>query len=323
MATLISENHRFDSPTIKIIFLAILGIISIYSFGHYLSLTFNSTIESRMMMFAFIAAAFYLIFFFFQAIFVRSTWEGNLIILLEAITFALAFRNHLSKPILLAFVLFFLVLMVGRFSVKREIENHLRLSFLRVNRLAFSYAVTAMSIFLAIFVGVLFMSSSIGLEKILSPITNLTAKMLPGSNSSNLSTNLISSMVRQQLDQDPKFKDLSETQKNLVITQALGEFEKQMGMSSAKDNKSASTGESSLIGGLFKGLNDFFANMDERTKMLVAIIIAILVFGIIKAVLAIFSWPVTFIAFLLYELLLATNFAKISLEQKEKEVLNL
>lgn len=322
MATLLSENHKFDSSIIKIIFLAVFGIISIYFFGHYLSLTFDSTIGSRMMLFSFIAAAFYLIFFFFQSIFIKSFWQGNLIILLEIVTFAFSFRSHFSMPIFFGFILFFLVLTIGRFSVKKEIENNLQISFIKVNRLAFGYAITAISIFLAILVGVLFMNSSVSLKKILNPITSLTAKILPGSNSSStLSSNLMTSMIRQQLNQDPKFKDLSESQKNLVISQALGEFEKRIGLTASTND--TSTNETSPVEGLFKGLNDLFANMNGQTKMIVAIIIAVLVLWAIKSTLILLSWPITLIAFLLYELLLATNFAKISVEQREKEILSL
>ena len=316
MAELIREK-KFDSAIIKIIILALLGLITIYYFGHCLNLFLADFSQTRFLFPSFLALAVFLIVFFFQVVFIRTSWQINLIIFSEALvlTFSLSSLSaFFSKPILIGIFLFFLFLAFGSFSAKREINNTLKINFLTTNRVVFGGAVTAFSLLLAIISGVIFFNflsqQTFDFEKLITPLSGITEKILkilP----SNFIRNILKGFIEQQINSDAKLKLLPEAEREKIIEDAL----KQMDASAILKGKEAQA--------FLQGLGDKFLNIPPQTKIYIAAALGLTIFFTLKGVGVVLTWPLTLIAFLFYELLLATNFAKISIEQTNKEVISL
>jgi len=316
MAELIREK-KFDSAIIKIIILALLGLITIYYFGHCLNLFLADFSQTRFLFPSFLALAVFLIVFFFQVVFIRTSWQINLIIFSEALvlTFSLSSLSaFFSKPILIGIFLFFLFLAFGSFSAKREINNTLKINFLTTNRVVFGGAVTAFSLLLAIISGVIFFNflsqQTFDFEKLITPLSGITEKILkilP----SNFIRNILKGFIEQQINSDAKLKLLPEAEREKIIEDAL----KQMDASAILKGKEVQI--------FLQGLGDKFLNIPPQTKIYIAAALGLTIFFTLKGVGVVLTWPLTLIAFLFYELLLATNFAKISIEQTNKEVISL
>ncbi len=139
-AELITEKNKFTPSFLKEILLAIFGIVAIYFFGYFLNLVLNTLSGAsavgvslhQPLLFSAISFAIFLIIFFFQTIFIKSRWQGNLIILLEIIFLTLALKINLSKWFLIGLVLFFLILLYGNFLAKKQAENVLKIDFLKM-----------------------------------------------------------------------------------------------------------------------------------------------------------------------------------------------
>ena len=313
MAELIREK-KFDSAIIKIIILALLGLITIYYFGHCLNLFLADFSQTRFLFPSFLALAVFLIVFFFQVVFIRTSWQINLIIFSEALvlTFSLSSLSaFFSKPILIGVFLFFLFLAFGSFSAKREINNTLKINFLTTNRVVFGGAVTAFSLLLAIISGVIFFNflsqQTFDFEKLITPLSGITEKILP----SIFIRNILKGFIEQQINSDAKLKLLPEAEREKIIEDAL----KQMDASAILKGKEAQA--------FLQGLGDKLLNIPPQTKVYIAVALGLTIFFTLKGVGVVLTWPLTLIAFLFYELLLATNFAKISIEQTNKEVISL
>ena len=72
---------------------------------------------------------------------------------------------------------------------------------------------------------------------------------------------------------------------------------------------------------LYQIAREKFLNLSERGKQIVFAIIGLLIFLTIEAI----SWPlrsvISILTFVIYEILLAIGFARISLEQRSKETI--
>jgi len=322
MAELIQEK-KFEPAIIKIIILGLLGLSATYCFGHYLSLLLINFHQTRFLLFSLLAVAIFLIIFFFQVIFIQHKWQSNLIIFLEAIVLFFSLSGlsiFSSKLILISVFLFFVFLILPNFLARKEIDNNLKIDFLKINRIVFNGAITAFSIFWAIIIGnVIFFNflnqPSFDLQKFITPFLEMSEKTLP----SDFNKNILKGFVEQQINSDAQLKLLPEAQKEKIIEESLKQIEKEMGgkfdINTILKNQETQT--------VFKELSDKFLNIPPKIKVYIAVILGLIIFSILKGIGIVLTWPLTFITFLFYELLLATNFAKISLEQRDKEVLSL
>ncbi|PIU99266.1 hypothetical protein COS59_00705 [Candidatus Wolfebacteria bacterium CG03_land_8_20_14_0_80_36_15] len=322
-AELINGKSKFTPAVIKGIFLAIFGIAAIYFVGNFL----NSTIKSYSgiaLIKLIVAISVFLLIFFFQTLFLRSKWQLNLVVFLEVLTLTFCLKDVLLyKSILVGLILFWIVLLYGAFLASREIENTLKISFYRVNHIVFSQAITAFSLLLAIIGGVIFFNflsqQAFDFQKLITPLLGITEKILPSNFISNLIRNILKGFIEQQISSDAKLKLLPEAQREKIIEDALKQIEKEMG---GKLDASAIF-KNKEIQVFLQGLSDKFLNIPPQTKVYIAVALSLAIFFTLKGVGVVLTWPLTLIAFLFYELLLATNFAKISIEQTNKEKISL
>jgi len=104
-----------------------------------------------------------------------------------------------------------------------------------------------------------------------------------------------------------------------MLEETFNQVEKEMGgkldLSTILETKEIQT--------FLQGLTENFLNIPNQIKILITIGVGLLIFFSFKGIGLILIWPLSFIAFLIYELLLAVNFAKITLEQRSKEEISL
>lgn len=318
-AELINGKPKFTPAVIKGIFLTIFGFAAIYFVGNFLNLMMKS--YSGIALFKLIiAVSVFLLMFFFQIMFLRSKWQLNLVVFLEILVLAFCLKNVLIyKPILAGLVLFWIVLLYGAFLASREIENTLKINFYRINHIVFSEAITAFSLLLAVIGGMFFYNflsqKTFDIQKILDPILESTIKSFPSGFTEGLSKKILGWTIGQ----GEQFKSLPEDQKPMIIEETLKQVEKELG-GKIDLNVILKTKETQVF---LQGLSEKFLNIPSQIKILVAIGVGLLVFFSFKGFELVLTLPLTFIAFLIYELLLAVNFAKITLEQRSKEKISL
>ncbi len=318
MAELIQEK-KITGVIIKILALAILGLLAIYYFGHFLNLFLAFPSEGKILFFSCLAFAVFLIIFFFETIFISSNLQINLTIFLE--TLVLLFSLHqFSKPILIGIFLFFLFLIFGNLSVKKEINNTLKINFLKTNRIAFNEAITAFSLLFTIIIGValfgFFNEGTFDLQKIIKPILLTAEKIMPA----DFTKNFLQQNLEKQISADSKLEVLPEEEKEKIINETLSQIEKQTGGKLSFSSIILNTKESQSF---IQDLNNKILDIPSQIKIYIVIGISLIAFFVLKGIGVLLTWPITLIAFIIYELLFAANFAKITIEQREKEVISL
>lgn len=326
-----SDEAEVDRSMVKIGVLAAVGAISFFLFGLFLKL-FILEKAGNFFIFLVAAAIVFLIVFFLQIFFIKTSRWMNLFVSCEVLGLAVGFYDKISSTLLLVVLAVFLILLWANYSGRREFQNTLKIRFFQISKVVFPKAIMGLALFASVAyydlsgLGNLasgdknqeFFISQPAFEKIVLPTAGIVNKLniFPEIDFSLPIEDLVKDMAKKQIEENSQFKMLPQAMKNQLIVQAAKEIETRISDFFGVPIKSKSTVSQTL----YKAMVDKFSNLPQNIKSVILMGIAALIFLTIEGI----AWPirlaVSVLAWLVYEILLAAGFATIVLESKSREM---
>ena len=323
---IVSDSADVDRSTLKIAVLAVFSVVSLSAFGYFFKLFFQSGKENLLLISGLFAVIF-LIFFTLQTLFIKSLKISSLVIFLSCVGLAAVFYDIANSAILIGVALVFLALFSGNINGVRELKNSLKISFWKINKTVLPKAVAAIFLFISIVyiygssgTSEEFFISQQNFEKIiLSPSIIVAQKFYPEIDPSLTINELAVNLAKKQIEESPKLNILPSTVKKIMINQAAGELESQIGefLSIPESAGKKSTISETIYETLKNKFNAFPKNL--KSLILIGIVLTIfLTLGVLALPIRII---ISFLAFIVYEILLALGFANVELEGRSKEII--
>ncbi|MEK7149554.1 MAG: hypothetical protein AAB757_01055 [Patescibacteria group bacterium] len=323
---LLDKKTSLEHPgsiSIKIIVLWILGIAAAFAFGWFLKDFFRTT-DWNALFWASVLGLVFSIIFLLQTFFTRQNSASAFILVLESLAMVITFITE-SLVILSFSVIIFAVLYWGNYSGRKVLENNMKINFWETSRAVLPKAVAA---FALLFGGLMPFYSAVAdqdrfpvspflFREVMSSGDFIINKFLPGFTISSTLEEIALKTSEQSLNRLPGAENLSKTAKQQIIGKSASEFyDRVSSFLGIKINPKMNIPDS-----LYQIAREKFLNLSERGKQIVFAIIGLLIFLTIEAI----SWPlrsvISILTFVIYEILLAIGFARISLEQRSKETI--
>ena len=322
-ANKITEDANLDRSLWKVSAVGAVGAFTAGFLGFFLKAYLVEDRGSGFGPVGFLLLAF-LVIFLLQTLFIKSRWISNLIILLEGLGAILFFLADFSLPVLSAWLLFLFFLWVADRSGKNLLENDLKFRFFHIDRKITYDAITA----LAALISVLYVStadlsgngiSKKGLESILKPVEPLIQRLVLDNFSFQMSIyQLVDSAVTKQavkqlgISPDSVAASLKNEAINKTIAD-LGERATGYGVTFKKSD--------SITDVVYNYIKNQLAKLPDVFRFGIPFGFGLLVFLTIKGLEAAVRWLVAIPAYLLYQILLASGFATLTLESRRKEII--
>jgi hypothetical protein len=320
-----SNQIEEDRSVAKISILAGIAVVFSLLFGFFLkSAVLSGSYGASIFSFSF--ASLFLAFYFLNAIFIKSTWRSNLIIFLECVAFTIIFYDMISINLLLGALVSFLVLVWGNYSGRKEIANVLKIKFWQVAKRVLPKAIFA----LALFVGVAYAGTAINeknsvfisqptFDSIARPVLDnrLIQKFFPGFDADLPTEQLFENMARSQVEKSGQLSALSQSAKNLLISQTA----EQIGQKISDFFGVTLDSNLDILSAIYRGIIEKSASLTDSQKMIFPITVAALLFLVIVGLALPIRLLVTLIAFLFYEMFLALGFSELALEGRSREII--
>ena len=323
---LLERKTSLEHPeliSVKIIVLWILGVAAAFAFGWFLKDFFRTTDWNTLLWTGVLGLVFSIIFLL-QTFFTRQNSASAFILVLESLAMVIVFITE-SLVILSFSVIIFTVLYWGNYSGRKVLENNMKINFWETSRAVLPKAVAA---FALLFGGLMPFYSAVAdqdrfpvslflFHEVVSSGDFIINKFLPGFTASSTFEEIAVKTSEQSLNQLPGAENLSKSAKQQIIGKNASEFyDRVSSFLGIKINPKMNIPDS-----LYQIAREKFLNLSERGKQIVFAIIGLLIFLTIEAI----SWPlrsaISILTFVIYEILLAIGFARISLEQRAKETI--
>ena len=205
----------------------------------------------------------------------------------------------------------------------RERMDRLKIRFFRVGRITLSRFSTAMAIFAAAAYVAVAMTSSVTLvskdifKKTLFSGSDLIGKIVPGISFDNTIRKNTEVLVRRQITQNPQLAALTGAEQQSLIDRSVRQYEGYLSdLFKLPVDVRADTADA------LSSLLSLKVEQLVKTYGVIVYFIAAAIFVLIlKGLAPIFYWPMIFIGWLIYQLMLAFGFAHLAYENQAKEVI--
>lgn len=319
-AALATESD-VDYSVGKIIAFSIAAAISASAFGYFVA---------RGDSLASLAAGTLLIaLLILQVLFVKDFSRNAVTLFVQVVILAgsaLLARAELTFPIvgsvgLLLYILLLLALIAGR----REAAESLRVRFFSLARAVFGTAATGLALFSVVIVGATVTAEELTSKTVFGYVAQPLGAALryydPALSLNMRTETVLKRLAATSLKDDEKtsalVSELPEEARDRVLSEAAIRLARSVeAYTGAAIDISLSFRDA--LYGLFKTKVD--AWIGGYSDLYVSIIVASLLFIAIKSASIFLYWIVAIVAFLIYELLLVTGFAEVSLETRSKEI---
>lgn len=325
MADLIAKENDLDQSPFKVIPLLLLEVVFVFLMSFYFRQLFTHGVGLGWFLAGFFL---FIIFSFLSALFLnRMTWSSLAAGLSVAASF-LVFYDHFSTILVLSVLFIFLIFIWGIRNLRLESENTLKINFFRLTKAFLTKISLGLAIMLCVFGYFLlpkgngfFISFENFQSYVLKPNEFIVGIFIPNFKFEMPIQAALANLLEPQIaKQIPSYEALPEAQRKAILdlairTQFLDGLEKNLG---TKIDSRESVG---LM--IYDFLVTKFSQLNGSVKNLIMLGIFVILFFIIQTIFVPVKWLLSFILFLVYMFLLATNFASIRLETRSKEVLHL
>lgn len=334
MSDLISkESDGVSQSSVKIIPLLILEIVSAFLMSFYFRQLAAGFTGFNLIWFL-LGLALFVIFSFLSALFVNELLWPSLAAGLSATVSLAVFYDYFSAGLLGFGLLVFATLVLGIFSLKKELENSLKINFFRLSKIFLSKMTLAIAILFCLFAYFLFFIKTPSLDLgqsglpisfesfrifVLKPNEGLIGIFVPNFKFQEPLQTVLAGVLENQLSQSiPNFKDLPDATKETVVVSAI---EQEFG-----DSLDEFFGyQVNLKDSVDKIVYDFLAikfnQLNQTVKDWMPVGMLVVLFFTIRFLFIPINWLLSVLMFLVYLLLLAVNFINIKSEPRSKEVI--
>jgi hypothetical protein len=301
-----NEPVEANGSMSKILTLAILGVITSCGASYFINDLFEKTNPTGFVL----AASFIILFivlFFLQSLFIRTTKIHLLLILIETLGLSsfLVFNNQ-SLIVFVAIPIAYFFLYSSFRKTKNTIDNQLKIRELKAASLSVPKIITAIIILISVVYSQPFYPENLVISKslirrIIAPselIIKLTSKYLPVE-IRNFSIEMTANELAEENNIHP-----------LIVNELL----KKMGLQLA-------AGET-IIDNVFNLINEKVDNLDKKIKWIIFGSILLLTFLTLKGFFWLFRWLIIYVfIYIFYEISMALGFSRLTYEKISKEII--
>ncbi|MEK9154729.1 MAG: hypothetical protein AAB596_01515 [Patescibacteria group bacterium] len=315
-----TDGAEVDQSLSKIIVLAIFGIVFSLIFSYFLNLFFS---RGNLLFVSISAGAAFLfsISVLLQSIFIKDFWRSILIISIEGLILIAGFYGEINLFVSGSAVVATLLLFLAYWSAKKEMDNMLKINFWRVSKVVLPKAIAALAIFFSFSyvstVGSGFVFPKAYFEDIFFSSSAIVKNFYPAFNPSYSIKEFAFNSAKDQLNNLPQAKLLSESEKNRLINQSAGEFEARLAVYFGENFNS----ELKISDAVYDLLSQKFSQLPKNARTLVLFGVAMLIFLIIEGFALPIRWVISLLAYVIFEILLAIDFAVVILEGRSREII--
>jgi hypothetical protein len=243
-----------------------------------------------------------------------------LVALLESVALVAFFYTVAWQAIAIAGLLILLCLLWGYFSIRRELRNTIEVRFFTASGKVVGKVVTAAVLFMIIMYGSVannngnfFVSQGV-FNSFFNWTGDFVNKFYPTVPLTGSFGDFAQAIAQMQLQNNPTFKSLPPAEQNQAVADSAQQF-----MSGFTTSTSASTTPTSNV--LYNYFVNLFSNLQNRYNDLFLGGWGLLLFLILRSIGIIVVWIGQFVTLILYEILLATGFMKITEHPATKETI--
>jgi len=309
-----NETADTDRSIVKMLAVIFSAVVFAALFGYFLSqLNF---------IYSLISATLFLAVFSLQAFFIKD-WNVTLFaIFIEVSVIVAPFYKSFSLLLLGLFFLFFLFLFFAVLSGRRELQNALHIPFFKVIKSVLISSIVAVILLVSsifIFGG---LGSDLMTEKnfqaVLDPvIAPVMWSVFPNSSVGMPLESVISGFIKKQLQDTNEFRVLSESAKN----DYLGKVVKEEAKAIEKSLSVPLDFSKSMSQNIYMITVSLINKLEPQNRDYVGLIILITIWLTIGSIASIFYIPVAIITYIIFEILLAMEFAVIQYESRSREII--
>ncbi|MEK7658015.1 MAG: hypothetical protein AAB366_02385 [Patescibacteria group bacterium] len=321
----LTNNHsanvvEIDRSNSKIAVLAVLGVISFFLFGYFLKLYFLGG-DLNFFWLSLGSLSVYLIVFLFQLLFIKSLKRINLIIFFESAALLAGFYDQFNRTILMGAFIIFLFLLWSNYNGIRQLRDTIKVNFWRLSKAILPKAIAAAALFGSIVYmsvnGGDFFLSQTAFDEILKPSVLIVQKFVPDFSFSLSLNELAVNLAEKQISEAPQAQFLPKSVKTQLVAQSAKELENKFSnILGAPIDPKLKISET-----IYETLKNKFLSLPENIKYLVLLAAGMIIFLTVESFALPFRLIISFIGFIIYEILLAVGFATIVLEGKNKEII--
>lgn len=317
----ISEDLNVDTSRLKVYSVGVSGIVLAGVFGYLLNGAILN-LQDGLLAFAYaaVAAAVFLAVFILQTFFIKSQKIVGSLVLLECLAIAAPFYQAFSSWLIFAWILTVFLFWTATNRGRRELDNHLQISFFQVERLITPMALTGISVFIGlVYVGQLsFDDALISKENFLSlarPSEAIFRSYVKDFSFDMTMSQLAASVAEAQLG--PQWAALSQSQKNFAANEALSQLREQISGYGIPSFRNSDT-----VGDVFYAyLNLQLKKIPETLRNLIPFAFILAVVLAVRGMAIFLRWFAAIPAYFLYQLALFTGFASLGLESRSREII--
>ncbi len=252
-------------------------------------------------------AVFYLAIFLVRVLFVQKWWIALALIVAEMAAVSIFLLPHAPTIwVICGAVAAIVVLFIAHWRGTSEISNVIKIHFRNFQYMVLSTAIIGLTLF-----GIVVYLSSISAKEIYvgkEPVSYVV-KFFPSFSEKISFGSLVERFVQKTNEQLPP-----ETV-NFIAFNANQKISEIIGVNLNPQENIIDIGQ--------KIINGLLAKAPREFKVFIIVGLGVLIFFTINSGTFLFSWVIGFIAWLIYRLILTTNFARITLEKSQKEKVSL
>lgn len=314
-------NADVDVSRVKLIILGIFSLLSAGALGFALkSVVANGSLDLSNILNVVLADLFFLTVFLFQVLLVKSQKIHGGLLLADSVALFVPFFPNLSWLLLAGFLL----LVLGLWNANRkglvELDSGLKIQFFRVARRTLPAAITALSLFVSIAyvdvngVGTAFLSRE-AFRAILKPAEPLVRGLVASNFSMDMTVyKFAEGLAEQQLGSD--FTALPASSKIQTVE----------GMLNSLRGQAASYGiifksSDTITDVFYKYFDKQYKSIPQNYLSLVPYAIFLITFLTVRSLGGLLNGISSVFAYIIFQILLASGFARIGLESRSREMI--
>jgi len=332
-----SVEPETDRSILKLVMLGIVGIVSSF-FAFYFFNKFLLTADYNFLLWSALIGIFLGVQVILNAFFIKKRSIAKTILFLEALAPLFLFSARIFSPVpsyslLIAAALFFLFVSRGFSRGHNAVKNGLKIKFFEVAKIITSKFFTGFIIFLSILVYAHYFewgnfNDNLGkglTDYILSAAEPIVQIWFPKFSFNQTFGEFLEAAAKEQIQKANLNLNVQEgVPFNFdrlpagIRIQLLNETSAGI-RSSIEKILGPVNNNDSIKDSIYLALKKYVNNLSDQIKSFLGIIVAFMIFLIIKSIAIFFYWLVELIAFIFFKFLIAVNFARIGFESRSRE----
>lgn len=321
-----SKGFSLDKSEIFNLKIISLWIISA-AFAFLTSWFLKSALETKNSQFYLLSAfasLMFLAFFILETLFISRKETVILVIFLDSLALCVLFISY-TVPILILAALIFIILFYGNLRGEKILNNSLKFSFWEFSRVVLPKGILALSLFFSVIIPVSLKSGNNNgfplpnsfFEGIIKSSQGIAGKILPGVDLTSSIGIAASQIAEMNINKIPETQILPPKMKKQLISKAAEDFYGQISNFLGFEVNPNLTFSQAI----YQAAKEKFFALSNEMRNWVFIIIGLLLFLSIEGVSLPIRWIISLFGFIVYQIMLATGFARISVENTLKEVI--